>query len=443
MYKQLRLVLLFGLVISSNILFLISNSYSAGFQLFEGNAINVGDFGAGGAANLNDASATFFNPAALDNVKGQQITVAATGIFRSMKFTGDTTLTQPTTDDGTETTEVGKNATLKVNEFDPVPALFYAIPVNEKVVVGAGFSAPFGLATNWPKKSIMRYAATKSKIITINFGPGFSYRIHPKLVIGGGVDVQFIKATLDSAIRRPVDSVSEGKFLGDNFSRNSAHGVGFGYNAGVLIQVIDPLTISVHYRSRISHSLSGTSNFDGPLDPNGVAKSDVSVDVTIPDSISISSAFKATKRLTVMASAYYTNWSTIKGLTLKNIASPGGPVTETIELNFKNTWRFVGGFQFQINHKFLIRSGAGFDPTPTRDKNRSARLPDSNRVAVSIGGQYKLSKRFIFDVGYTHLFMKKAALDHTVETSSQTSTTKGEVQSSADLLSLQVTANIG
>ena len=55
--------------------------------------------------------------------------------------------------------------------------------------------------------------------------------------------------------------------------------------------------------------------------------------------------------------------------------------------------------------------GFAFDQTPVNDTDRTARLPDNNRLWLSFGGQYKLSKDGTLDFGYAHLFIKDASIN--------------------------------
>jgi long-chain fatty acid transport protein len=89
---------------------------------------------------------------------------------------------------------------------------------------------------------------------------------------------------------------------------------------------------------------------------------------------------------------------------------------------FDDTWTFRGGF--------------GFDQSPVTNSNRTARLPDSNRLLLSVGVGYQLGEYMAIDVGYTHIFLPwEATLDQT----GTGTTLTGEYESSVDLFGLQLT----
>ena len=55
--------------------------------------------------------------------------------------------------------------------------------------------------------------------------------------------------------------------------------------------------------------------------------------------------------------------------------------------------------------------GTAYDRSPTPNKFRTARIPDSNRIWLGIGAQYRINSCMALDAGYGHLFFKKARLD--------------------------------
>ena len=91
-----------------------------------------------------------------------------------------------------------------------------------------------------------------------------------------------------------------------------------------------------------------------------------------------------------------------------------------------------------MTDRWLFRGGVGYDQTPTRDGNRDARMPDSDRYLIGVGAGLKASKRVAIDVGYQHVFMHDADLDETVQVDgSDFMQMTGTSSSSADLFGIQ------
>ena len=60
--------------------------------------------------------------------------------------------------------------------------------------------------------------------------------------------------------------------------------------------------------------------------------------------------------------------------------------------NYKDTWRLSVGANYHYNDQWMFRGGIAWDQTPTNDTDRSVRLPDSDRVWLSVGAQYKMGQ---------------------------------------------------
>ena len=149
------------------------------------------------------------------------------------------------------------------------------------------------------------------------------------------------------------------------------------------------------------------------------------------------------------ASVNFTQWSMFnKDLTLRNVqASTVDPLTGLfvpvlidvdIPEHFHNTWRVAVGGSYRPSKCVLLRAGVGYDQTPTNGTNRNARLPDSGRFAVALGGHYQVSRAIGFDLGYTHIFARNTRIDVASVTGSQTSTADGNYHNHIDLVGAQL-----
>ena len=98
-----------------------------------------------------------------------------------------------------------------------------------------------------------------------------------------------------------------------------------------------------------------------------------------------------------------------------NITTPGGVANQQDPQNYDNAFFFAGGAEYDFSDSFTIRAGAAWDQTPTNGgtvpgtppaagiTNRTVRVPDEDRLWLSIGDSYDLDEHMSFDIGYSYL----------------------------------------
>jgi long-chain fatty acid transport protein len=258
--------------------------------------------------------------------------------------------------------------------------------------------------------------ALKSKIETVNVNPSVSYQVNDKLSIGGGFDYQHIKGEL---------SQDQGGALGVAVITGSDST--WGYNLGALYSVDDMTRVGIAYRSAMSYTLEGTVTTSLPF-----ANGPVSLDIKLPDSLSLSAFHQYSDKWDVMADVTFTGWSSFKQV--KIVDGTGATISNTPE-NWKDTVRVAVGVTHHYNQQWLARAGLAYDQAPVKDEFRTARIPDNNRTWLSFGGQYKPSAASAIDVGYSHLFVS----DSTIDSPTPAPALVGTYKNSVDILSAQYT----
>jgi long-chain fatty acid transport protein len=141
-----------------------------------------------------------------------------------------------------------------------------------------------------------------------------------------------------------------------------------------------------------------------------------------------------------MADATWTHWATFDELKMK-FDNPEQPDSVTTE-NWENTWRLAVGATYNPTPRWPLRFGLAFDESPVPDaEHRTPRLPDNDRIWLSLGSGYQVNDWFSFDVGYTHLFVEDADVDKDPVGEDYTrGGLQGEFTNSGDIFSAQVNA---
>lgn len=391
---------------------------AGGFGIGTQSGSGTGNAFAGGAAAADDASVAWSNPAAMTALPtGKQVTGTLHFLVPSFKFTntGSTGVyAAPGTGEG------GDGGSLAV-----VPNIFYTMDIDPKLRFGFAVNVPFGLATEWDPGWRGQIVALESAIKTINLNPSLAYKVSDKVSIGGGISLQKIEAKLT-------------RFTGAGATGNvamEADDIGFGFNLGYFVQATPSTRFGATYRSQVAYHLEGTAVFSGPA--GAAASSNVSAGLKVPDSASLSVFSVVDSKWEVMADMTYTGWSSVKRLDVVRTSGPAAGALLTTELfNWKDTLRLGVGANYKMNDQTKLRFGLAFDPTPTNDVDRTARLPDQDRTWVAFGVQYKPTKEGTVEVGYAHEFVKDATISAT-PLAPAAGRLNGSFNSKADILSVQ------
>ena len=446
-------------------------AHAGGFALLESSASGLGTSYAGTAAQAEDASTIFYNPAGLSYLPGGQITGSVDLIRPSAKFSDGGSLPSGTNSFGITTAPVvrplGGNGG-DAGSLAPVPALFASYQVAPKWTVGIGINAPFGQKTNYTPDWLGRFQGLTSQIETININPTVAWRVTDRISLGLGADYQHIDATFSQGVNyagqvfnnaaplvggaaasaAAAATTAGGKAEGSAVIKGSD--AAWGWNAGAIFELNDKTKLGLAYRSVVKYKVNGTVSFNNAPTASagvlgvagaaafnaGVAGGNVTADVKLPDSLSAALVYQLDPRWTLMGNVMWTGWSSIQNLTF--VRDNGNVLSSTAE-NFRDTWRVGLGATYKANDQWLLRAGTAYDQTPVRDAQITPRLPDQSRYWLSIGAQYKLSKAMVFDVGYAHLFAKDRSINQNNGNTTLYGAIIGTYQVSVDILGAQLT----
>lgn len=432
---------------------------ASGFALIEQSGSGLGNAYAGGAASAEDASTIFFNPAGMSRLQGKQFVVAGNVIKPSAKFS-DTASTVAA--GGFVAAPVGKDA----GSPAIVPSVYFAWEIDPKLSAGIGLGAPFGLKTEYDANWMGRFHAIKSEIKTINVNPSIAYKMSDNLSLGAGINWQRAEAELTKAINYTAVAVAAGipvpgtvALATEGTNSIVASDSAWGFNLGAMINVSPNTTLGMAYRSAMNYSLSGTATYFGrPAAITAAAAgsaalaaqvgdSAITADVKLPATFSLALKYQPDSKWDILADATLTEWSSIQSLDIfRSSGISSGLSLESVPFRWRDTWRVALGVNHHCSEQWMARAGLAYDQTPTSDAYRIARLPDSDRTWLSVGGQYKPNKASAIDFGYAHLFMKDAALNmNTPVLSAPVVSGRGALvgnyDNKVDILSVQYTHN--
>jgi long-chain fatty acid transport protein len=237
---------------------------------------------------------------------------------------------------------------------------------------------------------------------TYNVTPSFAYKINDWISIGAGVQFEYGKATLGRGVTVPNPFYPPNPpplFFVD--SSLTGNGWAYGFTAGITLTPTPTTTIGLGYRSQLDQKIDGSLTLTSPLSP--YSNPNISTTIKLPDMISVGLRQKVTPQWTLLGTVEWSNWSRI-GTSNVNTTVAGNPVA--IHFNYDDGWFFSLGAEYQWNDRLAVRAGAGYEKSPITDQVRIPLLPDNNRVWLSAGASYQVTKALSFDVAYSHLFVE-------------------------------------
>ncbi len=383
----------------------LSSASAAGFSISARGTSNLGNAFSGTAAEVEDASVVYNNPAGMQKLDGTHTSLTLHVIAPKASYTHEADGEEYEADD----------------DIRYVPNLYYVQELNPDTRLGLAVYSPWGLGLDWGDSWPGNTYSIKSEMKTVTVSPSLSFQATPNFSIGASIDFQYLDAKLSKALS--IGGTNE--LTADNW----AHG----FSLGVLYDADETTRFGATLHSAIRHDLSGKAKFSG-YDPTivvvpalGLTAGDIFANTTgkvtlhLPETLSLSVAHDYSRRLTVMADYTYTRWSRYEELTVVH-DSPLGTVSE--EKNWKDTARVSLGINYLMSPKWLLRMGYAFDESPVPDDTRDPRVPDGDRDWLTIGFNFRASEDVSIDAAYAYLHMDEepselAGLDGDYENGTQ------------------------
>lgn len=384
-------------VLLTGLLGLAGSAGAAGFRLSEQDA-KANGMGNSFVAAADNAAAVWYNPAALTGLGKTSLSLGTVMVYPGIKhrYTGGS-------DEAKKTLHL--------------PPHFYAARrLNEKCALGFGFNTPFGLSTDWGTASRTKYVATLSSIKAFNYNLNGAYKVNDSLSFALGADYVALDATLNT-----LTTGGELKLSGD--------GAGWGWNAAALYKLNGSWKFGASYRSPVKVDLEGNARI--------TTSNSVKTSLTLPDTFQIGSAYRAGEKLLISATADFTDWATYRALVIRTATLGPAPVTAT--KNWRSVWAFRLGAGYKYSEKLDLRAGAFYDRNPVKEKYFETRVPDSDRLAFSLGAGWALAENITLDASYTFVkFLERTVHDSIQDNAGSPTALNGKYTSTAHLPAVSI-----
>ena len=381
----------------------IADAQAASYQLNDYSVSNLGRSYAGQGIMGDDYSAIAYNPAGMTLMKRSGVQQA----FNMINVKSDV--------HGLDGYSGQKG---KMDFWQPMPAGFAQYNVNDKLFLGGGIYAPFGLKTEYKSDWFGKEAAILSKLAIVDFNLSAAYKIDQHWSVGASAILRYIYGRMTQKIPTvtlPPGTVSPASVTtggGDiNFNVNTWSQTAA---LGLMYEVNENTRFGASYRLRSAQRAKGKFKMSGiqneevlamlnmPYLKNGAT--DVRANPDLPETVTFS-AYHRYKKFGFSGTARWTHWtSSFPDFTIYSESLPNGQKTSYYK--YKNSWTLAAGVDYYYCKNLTFRFGGAWDESPNNGaKRRTIRIPDSDRWWMSVGASY-MKNNWQVDVGYAHLIAK-------------------------------------
>jgi long-chain fatty acid transport protein len=370
--KKLMRMMIGALVIATAGVAIVPPVFGLGFDNPDQDARATGQ-GEAFVAQADDASAIYYNPAGLTQLKGTEITSGLMASFPDARLKG-----------GGPGTEMNTMAT--------IPHLYASTDfgiAQSPWRFGIGFNVPFGNVANYPRAGPFRYEITTASLAVYDIQPTVAFQVNEHLSLGAGVNVYLA----DTRLNRQVSFAP----FPDGKIHFGAKGDAVGASAGLLWKITPQHTIGLLYRSPFNVDFTGNGKLVTPI---GNQQNPANTTIEFPQFVKGGYAFRPIPQWKLEADVEWINWDTLNTVTLH--AAPTTPFNGVaIPFNWKDSWYYEFGTEYEINEHWTIRGGYIFSVNTVPKSTFSPTVPDSNRHVFSLGGGYS-TKRYSVDLVYQY-----------------------------------------
>ena len=380
---------------------LSSAAVAGGFMLTEQSVAGLGRAYAGAGIVGDDLSAVWYNPAGMSLLSGTAVQMGAVVADLDLEVTTN------------ENATFGNRKASKENGRKhgvPIPNMYLVHQIKDDMWFGLGITVPFGMATEYDNNWAAADKGMNAEVKVFDINPNVAFKLTDTLSFGAGVSLQYVTAQFEQRQALNVDYPQAGNVR----VRLNADGWAWGGNLGFMWQPTENVRVGLAYRSQVNHKADGylktdlTTYATDATTPHttSLKSNDGHAEMSAPHVITLTGTWKATDALRLSGLARWTNWSSFDTLPISGSSMERLTRKKKIEAEYhwKDSWLFTVGADYDINDKFTVRGGVGYEISPVDDdKYRSATIPDTDRLWLSMGATWHASKNLQSDFGIAYL----------------------------------------
>ncbi len=355
-------------------------AHAAGYGIYEQGAAALGMAGAY-VASANDATAQFYNPAALTRLEGSQLSLGGTWLTTRTSFAG----VDPYPGYGNTEAMVNGN-------FFP-PMFYWTNHLGPSWAYGVGVNSPFGLGVEWqdPESFAGRERVTKAILQTVSGSLSLAWAPNEAWSFAGGANALLAKVELNNIGTFVTSGGQPVNVLRTQLKSDLKPG--YGMHLAMLGEMWTNWKLGVTYRSRVElkvedgkatfeQILTGDAALDAAIAAGKPANQTVGTDLVFPAMFSVGLAWQPAPDWTYEIDGIWTEWSAFAKLPLRFPNDPA--LDQEIIEDYNDTFAVRVGAEHRMERS-TWRVGYYFDPAAAPAESVTPLLPDASRHGATLG----------------------------------------------------------
>ena len=366
-------------------------AFGEGFRILDQSATATAQGGAF-AAQADDPSAVHFNPAAITDLPGLQMTAGTLLVNGDINF-------RPSSGPAIQ----GDFGSTFAN---PPPSSFFVSvrpgdlgwPAFDSLTLGLGVYSPFGNITSYPRTSSLAPVLTRAASPILDVTPTVAFRAHPMLALGAGLDIYTFSDLFGEGHvevqQTAADLARAGfPFAPDDEIELNGRDTALGYHAGLLFTPVrnerkQPLiNVALVFRSRATLNLTGQFLNSSRGFVLG-AKADLNLPQVVTAGLAVWPIRDTRREWKVEIDVDYADWTSFDHLdvTLSNGAVLPNP------RNWQSSYVVMAGTEYKFirpallpSWEIAIRGGYVFADSPVPERTFKPDVPDADSHSYSAG----------------------------------------------------------
>jgi long-chain fatty acid transport protein len=372
-----------------------------------------------GTAVVNDATAVYFNPAALTRLSNQFIIQDTMARLRT-QFSGSAqNIPSGITETGTTNSQS--------NFF--LPSLYLSIPINDT------FFGGFAVIVNdfnrdLDDRAVLRYLQSRNQTDNVDLVFALGIKINKFLSFGGNLNGSYAHLIQEPTLGIPRLNIPESRSLNESKANS------LGGDFGILIKPGEKTALGFNYRSAITYHLNGSSTLAGS---QSVFSNNYHFKYWTPARSVVSVSHFLNKQLGFIGTIQYLQWDIFKEAYIYNFVMQSDSQAfivpqARVNYNFHNSWLLTLGTIYNVSTKWVVRVAATYNQSPS---SGTFQIDTGDSLVIGSSMGYHLTKDLTIDCSYAHGFFQKANINIETERTIITGTNQG----AHDAVSLKLTIN--